>query len=182
MNFVLPGRFVVPEVVATHFHLKAGDRVADLGAGVGYFLKPLSMAVGAEGKVYACEIQKQLVEKLGDFARLNGLSNVTPVWCDLEEVGGIKLPNNNLDSAILVNTLFQFELKDVALAEIRRVLKPNGVIYVIDWSESFGGLGPQPKDIITKEMAIDLFEAQQFIFERDYEAGAHHYGLAFRKV
>ncbi len=182
MNFVLPGRFVVPEVVATHFHLKLGDKVADLGAGNGFFLKVLSEAVGGEGKVYACEIQKPLVEKLGEFARLNGLSNIYPLWCDLEEVGGIKLPNNSLDVAILVNTFFQFELKDDAIEEFRRVLRPNGVLYVIDWSESFGGLGPQPKDVVTKEKAIDLFEAKQFILEREYETGDHHYGIAMRKV
>lgn len=182
MNFVLPGRFVVPEIVATHFHLKPGEKVADLGAGNGFFLKVLATAVGPEGKVYACEIQKNLVEKLGDFARLNGLSNIYPLWCDLEEVGGLKIPANTLDSAILVNTLFQFELKDVALAEIRRVLRPGGVLHIIDWTESFGGLGPQPEDVFTKEQAVDLAESQQFILEREYPAGDHHYGIAVRKI
>lgn len=132
--------------------------------------------------MYACDIQKQLVEKLGDFARLNGLSNIHPVWCDLEEVGGIKIPDNTLDAAILVNTLFQFEQKEVALAEIRRVLRPQGVLHIIDWSESFGGLGPQPQAVITKEQAVDLCEGQQFILEREYPAGEHHYGFAVRKV
>ena len=182
MNFVLPGRFVIPEVVATHFHLKPGERVADLGAGGGFFLKPLSDAVGPEGKVYACEIQKQLVDKLGEFARLSGLSNISPLWCDLEEVGGIKLPNNTLDAAILVNTLFQFELKETALQEIYRVLRPGGVLHIIDWTESFGGLGPQPKDVITQEQATALCEAARFIPEREYPAGEHHYGFAVRKV
>lgn len=182
MNFVLPGRFVIPEVVTTHFHLKPGDRVADFGAGNGFFLKPLSAAVGPEGKVYACEIQKGLVEKVGDFARLNGLSNIQPLWCDLEEVGGIKLPGNTLDAGILVNTLFQFELKAEALTEIYRVLRPGGVVHVIDWSESFGGLGPQPKDVITKEQAIAFCESAQFILEREFVAGDHHYGFTARKV
>jgi ubiquinone/menaquinone biosynthesis C-methylase UbiE len=182
MNFTLPGRFVVPEVIATHFHIKEGERVADLGAGTGFFLKILSQAVGVEGKVYACDIQKQLVEKMGDFARLNGLSNIHPLWCDLEEVGGIKLPNNTLDAAILVNTLFQFELKETAIEEIYRVLRPGGVLHIVDWSESFGGLGPQPKDIITMEAAVALCESKQFILEREYPAGEHHYGFAVRKV
>lgn len=182
MNFVLPGQFVVPEVVATHFHLKPGERVADLGAGTGFYLKVLSAAVGPEGKVYACEIQKNLVEKLGDFARLSGLSNIYPLWCDLEEVGGIKIPANTLDAAILVNTLFQFELKDVALTEIRRVLRPGGVLHIIDWTESFGGLGPQPKDVFGKELAVDLAESQHYVLEREFPAGDHHYGITVRKI
>jgi predicted methyltransferase len=111
MNFVLPGRFVVPEVVSTHFHIKEGDIVADFGAGSGFFLKILSKAVGSLGRVYACEIQKHLVEKIGEFIRLNNLSNVHPLWCDLEEINGIKLNDNSLDAGLLVNTLFQFEKK-----------------------------------------------------------------------
>lgn len=182
MNFVLPGQFVVPDVVVSQFHLREGERVADLGAGNGFFLKPLSIAVGPEGKVYACEIQKALVDKLGDFARVSGLSNVHPLWCDLEEVNGIKLPSNSVDAAVLVNTFFMFEQKEVALEEIRRILKPTGVLHIVDWSESFGGLGPQPRDVITKEQAVGLCEAQQFILEKEFPAGDHHYGFTVRKV
>lgn len=182
MNFTLPGRFVIPEVVSTHFHLKEGDNVADFGAGNGFFLKTLATAVGPNGKVFACEIQKPLVEKLGEFIRLNGLHNVSPVWCDLEEPNGIKIPSESLDAGILVNTLFQLEEKVVALAEMRRVLKRGGILHVIDWSESFGGLGPQVSDVISKEQATSLCEAQQFIFERDYPAGDHHYGFAVKKL
>jgi len=182
MNFALPGRFVIPDVVATHFHLKEGDSVADFGAGNGFFLKTLSTAVGPNGKVFACEIQKPLVEKLGEFIRLSSLLNVSPIWCDLEEVSGIKLPNDTLDVGILVNTLFQLEEKAVALAEMRRVLKRGGILHVIDWSESFGGLGPQTSEVITKEQATALCETEQFIFERDYQAGDHHYGFAVRKL
>jgi ubiquinone/menaquinone biosynthesis C-methylase UbiE len=182
MNFVLPGKFVVPEVVTSQFLLNEGDKVADLGAGSGFFLKPLTAAVGPAGKVYACEIQKALVEKLGELARLQGLSNVITLWCDLEEVNGIKIPTNTLDAAILVNTLFQFKLKEVALEEIRRTLRPGGVLHVIDWSESYGGIGPQPQDVVTKEAAIQLCEAAHLAFEREFTAGEHHYGFTVRKV
>lgn len=182
MNFVLPGRFVMPEVVSSHFHLNEGDQVVDLGAGNGFFLKILSEAVGPTGKVYACEIQKPLVEKLGEFARNSSLSNVVPLWCDAEEPGGIKLPDNSVDVALLINTLFQMENKEGALTEIRRVLKSDGVLQVIDWTESFNGLGPQPGDVVSKEQATDLCESHHFVFERDYPAGDHHYGFSVRKL
>jgi ubiquinone/menaquinone biosynthesis C-methylase UbiE len=178
----LTGRFVVPDVVTSHFHLREGDVVADFGAGSGFFLKPLSEAVGPEGRVYACDIQKQLVEKLGEFIRLSNLSNVSPIWCDLEELNGTKLNDGALDAAILVNTLFQFEQKEVAIQEIRRSLKRDGVLHVIDWSESFSGLGPQQKDVITKDQAVALFESEQFTLEKEYPAGDHHYGFTVRKI
>jgi len=109
MNTPIGGRFVVPDVVGTHFHLKPGELVADFGAGSGFFLKVLSNAVGDEGKVYACEIQKQLVEKLGEQARVMGLPNIHPLWCDLEEAAGIKIADGELDVALLANTLFLIE-------------------------------------------------------------------------
>lgn len=182
MNFIMPGKFVVPEVVATHFLLKEGDRVADFGAGSGFYLKVLSEAVGQSGKVYACEIQKVLVEKLGEFARLNGLQNIVTLWCDLEAPRGIKIADNTLDAGILVNTLFQFEKREIALAELRRTLRPGGVLHVIDWSESFGGMGPQPKDVITMADAVALCESQHFLLEREFPAGEHHYGFLVRKI
>ena len=46
MELPTQGRFVIPEKVVTHFHIRKGDRVADYGAGSGYFIKILSKLVG----------------------------------------------------------------------------------------------------------------------------------------
>lgn len=182
MNTPIGGRFVIPEVVASHFHLKEGDLVADFGAGSGFFLRTLSKAVGDNGRVYACEIQKGLVEKIGELIRAQGLGNVHPLWCDLEEVNGIKIATGELDVAILVNTLFLIEQKDLSVQEMGRTLRSGGKFFVIDWTESFGGMGPQPGAVVTAASATALFESNGFVFEREFPAGDHHYGLAFRKV
>lgn len=175
-------KFVIPEVVATQFHLREGDKVADFGAGSGFFLKVLSNAVGPEGRVYACEIQKVLVEKLGDQARMQGLENIEPLWCDIEAVNGSKIADDTLDAAIMVNTLFQVEERGVAAAEIKRTLRPGGKLMVVDWFETVPGLGPTPDRLITADECKSLFESHGFVFERDFPAGEHHYGVAFRVV
>jgi len=182
MNTLIGGKFVIPDVVVTHFHLREGDTVADYGAGSGFFLNALHKGVGQSGRVYACEIQKKLVDKLGEQARLAGLGTVHPLWCDLEEMNGIKIANGELDVAVLVNTLFLIEDKETSVKEMGRTLRRGGKFFVVDWTESFSGMGPQPENVIVAEEAKALFEANGFIFERDYPAGAHHYGLAFRKV
>ena len=178
---LVQGRFVVPSIVATHFHLREGDQVADFGAGSGYFVEVLANLVGRTGRVYACEIQKDLVEKIGSLVRTKGMDNVDPLWCDIEEEEGITIANNSLDSAILVNTFFQLDDKAVAVGEIYRTLRSGGKLFVIDWSESFGGLGPQPDQVITENATKSQFEAGGFTYERSFDAGDHHYGLAFRK-
>lgn len=173
-------RFVIPEKVVTHFHVREGDQVADFGAGSGFFLKSLSELVGEEGVVYACEIQKNLVESMDLLATKEGLENVRPTWCDFEKVGGSKLPENTIDIVILVNTLFQVEQKSEVVEEIKRVLRSGGKAIVIDWSESFGGLGPQPDSVITQDKTEELFVASGFTMETTFDAGDHHYGITFR--
>lgn len=170
-----------PEVVSTHFHIRAGDSVADFGAGRGFFVEILADLVGPEGQVYACEIQKNLVEAIGETIRTKGLGNVEALWCDIEALNGTKITDAALDVAIIVNTFFQMEDKDTALSEVSRTLRSGGKLFVVDWSESFGGLGPQPDQVVTEGAARDKCEAAGFVFERSFDAGDHHYGLAFRK-
>lgn len=175
------GRFVVPSVVSTHFHLREGDKVADYGAGSGFFTEVLARLVGPSGRVYACEIQKELVEKIGMLVRSKGLNNVDPLWCDLEEPNGIKIGDNELDVAVVVNTFFQFDEKSDAAKEMARTLRSGGKMFVVDWSESFGGLGPQSSQVVTQDQARTYFETAGLVYERSFDAGDHHYGLAFRK-
>lgn len=182
MNEVIGGRFVIPDVVCSQFHLREGDIVADFGAGTGFFSETLSRTVGEKGRVYACEIQKQLVESLGARTRELGLGNVHPLWCDLEEPNGIKIANGELDAGILVNTLFMIENKEAAAKEIGRTIRSGGKLFVVDWTESFAGMGPSPDNVCVASEATALFESNGFVFEREYPTGDHHYGLAFRKV
>lgn len=176
------GGFVIPEVVTSHFLLRSGDLVADFGAGSGAFMAPLAKAVGNTGRVYACEIQKVLVESLGEKARVQRLTNIQTLWCDLEEPNGINIPNGELDAAILVNTLFQIEDKLVSIKEMHRTLRVGGKFFVIDWTESFAGMGPTAGHVVTGVMATNLLESNGFVLEREFPAGEHHYGLAFRKI
>lgn len=178
----LQGRFVEPATVASHFHIREGDSVADFGAGSGYFMEILAKLVGPEGNVYACEIQKDLVQKLGELAHAKGLSQVHPLWSDVEELQGSKIPAGVLDVAILVNTFFQFEDKATALKEISRTMRSGGKLFIIDWSESFSGLGPQPDAVASEDSVKALAEQEGFVFDRSFDAGDHHYGLALRKV
>ncbi len=180
-NTLLTGRFVDPATVSTHFHIREGDSIVDLGAGSGYFTEVLSKLAGPAGRVYACEIQKELVDRIGVLARAKGLFNVDPLWCDIEMQGGVKVSTDAADVVIMVNTLFQFEDKQTALKEAIRVLHRGGKFFLIDWSESFGGLGPQPTEVISAQQAQALCEQVGFVYERTYDAGDHHYGLAFRK-
>lgn len=175
-------KFVIPEVVTSQFHLRPGDAVADFGAGTGFFLRPLGEAVLPDGEVYLCEIQKDLVTRVGEQIRQAGYTHAKTIWCDLEEPNGIPLPDGILDAGILVNTLFQIEDQAQAIAEMLRTIRSGGKFMVVDWTDSVPGMGPGPDRIVTAADCTDLLEQCGCVLDRDFPAGEHHYGLAFRKV
>ncbi len=179
-SILQPKRFVVPDLVVSHFYITPGDTVVDIGAGNGYFLEALANAVGESGVVYACEIQKNLVDSLTTQAEKFTEGVIKPIWGDVENLQGTKIPDQVADRVILVNTLFMLQDKDTALLEIKRILQPGGKVFVIDWAESYAGLGPPEGMVISKDTTINLFEQSGFVLENDYESGDHHYGLAFR--
>ncbi|HEX4799322.1 MAG TPA: class I SAM-dependent methyltransferase [Candidatus Paceibacterota bacterium] len=173
--------FVNPIFAASHFHLHKGDSVADFGAGSGHYMRPLSEAVGSGGTVYLCEIQKPLVEALGNQARDARLKNVKVIWGDIEEPGGTQIPDHSLDAVLLSNVLFQATDKKSLFNESARVLRPGGKLIVIDWASACIGLGPRPEGVVSEYQTKELAEESQFSFERNFHAGEHHYGLVFRK-
>lgn len=175
------GKFADPSAIITHFHLHEGDSVADFGAGSGHYLADLSHAVGQNGKVYACEIQKNLVETLGILIREQHLNNVHTLWCDTEAPQGTKLTDEVLHAVLISNMLFQCTDKVAPLTEAFRTLRRGGKLFLIDWTDSFGGLGPHPTHVFTEAMGRSTAESVGFVFERAFPAGDHHYGLAFRK-
>lgn len=175
------GKFGEPRTIVSHFHLHEGDVIADFGAGSGHYMKPLANAVGKSGSVYLCEIQKNLVEALGNKKREERIANAHPLWCDMEAQNGIKLKDGALDAGLVSNVLFQFVNKQEGLREIARTIHTGGKLFVIDWSDSFGNLGPRPQDVVTESQAQKLVLEAGFTYDHSFPAGDHHYGLVFRK-
>ena len=174
--------FINPEDVLDQLVLGEGRTIADLGAGSGAYVLPTARRVGDSGKVYAIDIQKHFLDKIKNDAKRARLTNVEVLAGDIEEEGGAKLKDNSVDVAILSNTLFQLEDKAGAAREIHRILEPSGRVLVVDWSDSFGGIGPEVDAIVLQEEARDIFERNGFTHERDIKAGDHHYGMVFRKT
>ena len=173
--------FSDPEKNIKQLGLTEGSYVADFGSGSGFYSFAAAEAVGSSGRVYALDVQKDLLEKIKKEAQFRHLDNIEIIWADLEHVGGTRLRESSMDSIILSSVLFQLENKDKTVEEVRRVLKRGGRVLVVDWLSSFGGLGPQPADVLSKEKAQEIFLKHGFAFDREISAGAQHYGLIFRK-
>jgi ubiquinone/menaquinone biosynthesis C-methylase UbiE len=114
-------------------------------------------------------------------ARRLGFENIHTIWTDLEEPGGTTLGNASMDAVIASNILFQIEHKEYFLQEVFRILKYGGKALIVDWNDSFGGIGPQSEAVVRRTVAHSLAEKAGFLFEKDVDAGSHHYGMIFRK-
>ncbi|OHA46989.1 MAG: hypothetical protein A2541_01045 [Candidatus Taylorbacteria bacterium RIFOXYD2_FULL_36_9] len=173
--------FSDPENNIKQFALTPGMMVADFGSGSGFYTLAAAKAVAPSGRVFAVDIQKDLLQKLKNNVKQNRLNNVEVIWGDLEHLGGTKLRENSLDAVIVGNLFFQIENKDGLCLEIKRLLRSNGRALVLDWDGSFSGIGPLEKDVISKIKMTDIFQDHGFVLDREISAGEHHYGLIFRK-
>lgn len=173
--------FSDPQKNIEQFGIGDARTVVDFGAGGGAYTIAAAREIRGVGRVYAVEVQKDLLSKIKNTALQEGVSNIETVWGDIEKIGGTKIADNFADAVIVSNVLFQVENKDMTVAEIKRILKPGGKVLVVDWIDSFGGMGPQAKDVLPMLSARSLFETAGFMFVRDILAGDHHYGFVVKK-
>ncbi|MEX0931284.1 MAG: methyltransferase domain-containing protein [Candidatus Paceibacterota bacterium] len=172
--------FSDPTVTISQLSLAPGAQVADLGSGSGFYALALAREVGDSGRVFAVDVQKDLLTRLKTQANKEHLYNIEVIWGDLERRGGTKLKDASVDDVVISNVLFQISEKDAFADEARRIVKRGGRLLIVDWSDSFGGMGPQPEHIFTEGEARELFERHGFVLERSIEAGEHHYGIIMR--
>lgn len=159
--------------------LRDGMKVADIGAGTGHFSIAAAAVVGPSGRVYAIDVQEDILRHLHDSAERTGKRNIETIWGNVEKVGGSKLRDHSVDGVILSNVLFQLEHKENAIKEIQRIIKSGGKLLVVDWAGAYGGMGPHPDHVVTEHQAEELFIKGGFYKAKDFRAGPHHYAILF---
>ncbi|HEY4515071.1 MAG TPA: methyltransferase domain-containing protein [Candidatus Paceibacterota bacterium] len=165
--------FTSPTGNIDRLNLNPDWTVADLGAGTGHYTFDIAKRIKAEGGrgvVYAVDVQRALLEKVKREAERLGLGAVHILWSDIEVARGIKLADNICDAVIVSNVLFQAPDKKAFLTEASRIMKPGGIMMIIDWS-----LHIRREDVV--EMAI----LAGLVIKEEFNAGSHHFGLLARK-
>ena len=149
--------------------------VVDFGAGSGHYINPAAKLVGENGRVYAVDVQKDLLAAIKSNAEKNGFKNVEIIWTDLEKIESTRLADNSVDKIIISNILFQLEDKETVAREAMRVLKKGGDAAIIEWNELKGGRQ------LSKTDCEKIFKETGFNKEKEFEAGDSHYGIIFHK-
>ena len=169
--------FSNPQMHVLQMALAPGAVVADIGAGGGHHSFALHHVVAPNGRVYAIDIQEDLLTRLWHEARRKKHHSIETVWADVEDT--LPIADNHFDAMILSNTLFQLENKQKAIAEMKRTLKSGGKLLVVDWNESFNNLGPHEDAVVNAESAHALFTNAGFEKVKDCKTGPHHFAILY---
>lgn len=158
------------------------QKIAELGCGnFGFFTFPLAHLVGRRGQVFAVDILKPVLAEIKAKAIKENLPQIIPVWTNLEILNGAKIDSNSLDSAILINVLYQSDKYLAILKEAARMIKNRGSLLIIDWKMEDSPIGP-PKE---RRIKIDALKSQALKLglniKEEFSAGPYHYGLLLLK-
>ncbi len=104
--------------------------VADVGAGTGYYSRRIADVVGPTGKVYAVDVQPEMVAMLQTVAKQRGYGHITPL---LGAPNDVKLPAASVDVAIMVDVYHELEFPYEVLASIVRAVKPGGRVVFVEY-------------------------------------------------
>lgn len=128
--------------------LKPGMSVCDMGSGNGYHTIPMAEAVGKDGKVYAVEIQPEMIEMLKSRAEKQGITHIETI---LGESHDPKLPPNSCDLILLVDVYHEFAHPQQMLAGMRQALKPGGQLVLVEFRAEDDSVPIKPEHKMSKE-------------------------------
>ncbi|MBM3770086.1 MAG: methyltransferase domain-containing protein [Acidimicrobiia bacterium] len=119
-----------PDIALAALDLKPGMTVADIGAGSGYMTVRMAKLVGLAGKVYAEDIQPQMIDILKRRLERDKVTNVVPVLGTIDDP---KLPAESIDLMLLVDVYHEFSEPVKMLAGMRAALKPGGRLVLLEY-------------------------------------------------
>jgi len=173
--------FLNPKKVIENLEIEKKDTVVDFGAGIGRYTIPLVKKT-SEGKVYAVEINPDMIDRLrNELSEARVAGSVEIIRADVER-NIVQIPQDSVDWIIAANIFFAIEKKDDTINVIKNLLKPDGKVLVIDWEESFSGMGPSPEHVFSEHDAKEIFTKHGFHLIKRIPSGSHHYGLIFSRI
>jgi SAM-dependent methyltransferase len=140
--------------------ITTGKSVADIGAGSGWFTTRAAKRVGASGKVFAVEINQDYLKFINSRAKKDNLRNIETILGTEDDP---KLPDNSVDAVLILKTYHEIGQPIKVLEKVRKSLKKDALIGIIDRDGSGDDHG------ISKDTVIDELKRAGFTKVDDYD-------------
>jgi ubiquinone/menaquinone biosynthesis C-methylase UbiE len=152
-----------PDLAVSALNIPKGASVADIGAGSGYMTIRLSARVGPTGKVYANDVQPQMIEILRRRLADQGITNVTLVQGDLDDP---KLPPASVDLELMVDVYHELSQPQAMLRHLRDALKPGGRLVLLEYRKEDPAIPIKPEHKMSVRDAKMEVEAEGFTLSK----------------
>ena len=166
-----------PEKALDALAIEPGSVVGDVGAGVGYFTEKLARRVGPNGKVYANDIQPEMLVQLRKNMAKLGIGNVQTVVGSEDDP---HLPANTLDLILLVDVYHEFSKPQAMLRHMRESLKPGGRLVLLEYRKEDPNVPIREEHKMTVKQVRSELEPEGFRFDKVVETLPQQHILIFR--
>jgi arsenite methyltransferase len=165
-----------PEEVIAALDLKAGEKLADIGAGSGYFSFRFARKLGDSGRVYAVDINSDMILHMNRYIRDKKVNNVTTI---LSAPDDPLLQDASINRFFICNTWHHIENRPQYIALMKKMLKPGGQVIVLDYKKEQLPVGPPPEMKMAREEAIREMEGNGFKLAKEHTFLPYQYFLVF---
>jgi 2-polyprenyl-3-methyl-5-hydroxy-6-metoxy-1,4-benzoquinol methylase len=146
--------------------LKTGMSVCDMGSGNGYHTLPMAEAVGGTGKVYAVDVQPEMIVMLNERIAEKAITNIEPI---IGEVDDPKLPANSCDIILLVDVYHEFSHPEAMLTGMKKALKPGGQIVLVEFRAEDDSVPIKPEHKMSKAQISKEMNANGLKLVREFD-------------
>jgi SAM-dependent methyltransferase len=168
-----------PELAIKLLNFKPGMMVADIGAGVGYYSLKIAKLVAPSGKVFATDVQPEMLRLLRKRLERSNVSNVVPVLSSATETG---LAPNSIDLALLVDVYHEFANPQAMLRSIRQALKPDGRLVLLEFRQEDPSVPIREEHKMSVATVRQELEPEGFVLEKLLPDLPWQHLLIFRKA
>ena len=166
-----------PSKAIAALKITAGQTIADVGAGSGYYAVRLARAVGPTGRVFATDIQPEMLAILKQRVSKESLGNVDLVLGTETET---KLPDSAIDMALMVDVYHELAQPQAFLKSLRRALKNDGRLVLIEFRKEDPNVPIREEHKMSVREARQELEAEGYVFERVIDVLPWQHILIFR--
>ena len=165
-----------PDEVIAALDLKPGETLADIGAGSGYFSFRFARKVGDSGRVYAVDINSDMILFMNRNIRDKKIKNVTTI---LSAPDDPLLADASINRFFICNTWHHVQNRPRYMALMKKMLKPGGQVIILDYKKKQLPVGPPPEMKRAKREVIAEMEAGGFKLAKDHDFLPYQYFLVF---